>query len=91
METRSLKFVAEACDAEIRRGATDAVVKNVCTDSRKAQPGDLFFAIRGEKFDGHDFLNEIAAKEVAAVVVEKKKIPVQLPDCAVLIVEDARI
>ena len=39
----------------------------------KAQPGDLFFAIKGEHHDGHDYLNEVAAKNVAAVVVEKSK------------------
>ena len=36
-----------------------------------AQPGDLFFAIKGEHFDGHDFLSEVAEKKVAAVVIEK--------------------
>ncbi len=66
-------------------------MKNICTDSRQAKAGDLFFAIRGEKFDGHDFLNEVAAKNVAAIVIERKKVPSQLPDCAVLIVDDARI
>jgi UDP-N-acetylmuramoyl-tripeptide--D-alanyl-D-alanine ligase len=87
VETRSLKFVAEACDAEIRRGSGEALVKNVCTDSRLATAADLFFAIRGEKFDGHDFLNEVAAKNVVAVVVEKSKVL----NCATLVVEDARI
>jgi UDP-N-acetylmuramoyl-tripeptide--D-alanyl-D-alanine ligase len=91
VEERSLKFVAEACDAEIRRGAADAVVKNVCTDSRQAKAGELFFAICGEKFDGHDFLNEVAAKKVGGIVIEQKKIPAQLPDCVVLVVDDARI
>jgi UDP-N-acetylmuramoyl-tripeptide--D-alanyl-D-alanine ligase len=82
-----LKFVAEACDAEIRRGGDAIVVKNVCTDSRQAKSGDLFFAIRGEKFDGHDFLDEVAAKNVAAVVVERSKVL----DCPTLVVGDARI
>ena len=67
METRSLKCVAEACGAELRRGAAEVLVKNVCTDSRQAQPGDLFFAIKGEHFDGHDYLNEVAGKGVAAL------------------------
>jgi UDP-N-acetylmuramoyl-tripeptide--D-alanyl-D-alanine ligase len=95
VEERSLKFVAESCDGEIRRGAADAFIKNVCTDSRQAKAGDLFFAIRGEKFDGHNFVNEVAAKNVAAVVVEKSK--VQSPkskvvaDAATLVVNDARI
>lgn len=86
-----MKFVAEACAAEIRRGAGETPVANVCTDSRQAKPGDLFFAIRGERFDGHDFLNEVAAKGAAAVVVEQKKVPALLPECAVLVVDDARV
>jgi UDP-N-acetylmuramoyl-tripeptide--D-alanyl-D-alanine ligase len=91
VEERSLKFVAEACAAEILRGAGETPAKNVGTDSRSTKAGDLFFAIRGEKFDGHEFINEIAAKGVAAVVVEKAKIPAVLPACAVLVVDDARI
>jgi UDP-N-acetylmuramoyl-tripeptide--D-alanyl-D-alanine ligase len=90
VEARFLKFVAEACAAEIRRGAAETLVSNVCTDSRAAKPGDLFFAINGEKIDGHDFIAEVAAKGVAAAVVEKKKIPTPLPDCAILMVDNVR-
>ena len=89
MEERSLKFVAEACAAEIRGGAGDLKIKNVCTDSRLAKAGDIFFAIKGEKFDGHEFVNEVAGKGVAAVVVEKSK--AQSPKCAVLAVADVRV
>lgn len=88
MDQRDLKFVAEACNAEIRQGAQETVVKNVSTDSRKVRPGDLFFAIKGENFDGHDFLREVAEKRAAAVVIDRAKIPAQLPDCAVLAVPD---
>jgi UDP-N-acetylmuramoyl-tripeptide--D-alanyl-D-alanine ligase len=95
VETRSLKFAAESCGAEIRRGSPEILVKNVCTDSRQAKAGDLFFAIRGEKFDGHDFLNQVAAKKVSAVVVEKSKVQSPkskvAPAVATLIVDDARI
>jgi UDP-N-acetylmuramoyl-tripeptide--D-alanyl-D-alanine ligase len=90
VEARSLKFVADACNAELRRGAAESLAKNVCTDSRKAQAGDLFFAIMGEHFDGHDFLSEVAGKKAAAVVVECEKVPAKLPDCAVLAVADVR-
>jgi UDP-N-acetylmuramoyl-tripeptide--D-alanyl-D-alanine ligase len=90
VETRSLKFIAEACDAEIQHGAGEMTVANVCTDSRRAQAGDLFFAIKGERFDGHDYLPEVAAKNVAAVVIERNKAPEQLSDCAVLFVDEAR-
>jgi len=87
-----LKFVVEACDGEIRRGAGGTLVKNVCTDSRQAKPGDLFFAIRGEHHDGHAYLDDVAGKGVAAVVVEKSKVqgPKSKGDCATLVVEDTR-
>ena len=90
MEACSLKFVADACGAEIRRGSPATVVTNVCTDSRQANAGDLFFAICGEKFDGHDFLGEAAGKKIAAAVIDQKKIQASLPDCAVLAVEEPR-
>jgi len=87
-----LKFVAETCAADVRRGSVQTLVKNVCTDSRQAKEGDLFFAIKGEHFDGHDFINEVADKGAAAVVVpEKGKIPGPMPGCAVLVVENTRV
>ncbi len=85
-----MKFVAEACAAELKRGSGEMSIQGICTDSRQARAGDLFFAIPGERFDGHDFLNEVAAKGVAAVVVAREKIPAPLPECAVLVVDDAR-
>ena len=38
-------------------------------DSRTLKPGDLFFAIKGPRFDGHDYLGEVARKGAAAAVV----------------------
>jgi UDP-N-acetylmuramoyl-tripeptide--D-alanyl-D-alanine ligase len=70
METRSLKFIATACGGELLSGAGQTPVRRVCTDSRQAQAGDLFFALRGEHFDGHNFLDDAARKGAVAVVVE---------------------
>ena len=95
MEARSLKFVAGACDAEIKSGSPEAEIKNVCTDSRAAKPGDVFFAIKGEKFDGHDFIAEVAGKGVAAVAVEKSKVQSLKPKVpagvALVAVDDVRL
>jgi UDP-N-acetylmuramoyl-tripeptide--D-alanyl-D-alanine ligase len=49
----------------------DASFEGVSTDSRTVQAGALFVALRGETFDAHNFLDQVAAKGVAAVVVEK--------------------
>ena len=88
-----MKFVAEACGAEMEANAGEVRVKNVVTNSRQAQAGDLFFAIKGEKFDGHDFINEVAAKGVAAVVVAKAQVDrlkAKAAGAAILAVEDVR-
>lgn len=42
----------------------------VTTDSRDIQPGDLFVALKGERFDGHDFAATALAQGAAAVMVD---------------------
>ena len=65
MDARSLKYIAEACGGEQLKGSPEAMVDRVCSDSRHAQAGDLFFALAGERFDGHDFLAAVAKQGVA--------------------------
>lgn len=47
----------------------DRPIARVATDTRSIQPGDLFVALRGERFDGHDFLADAVARGAAALVV----------------------
>ncbi len=90
MEPRSLKYVIEATSGELFSGSPDALAVRICTDSRSARQGDLFFALAGERFDGHDFLSEVMSKGVAAVVVERVKAPNSANVCAVIAVENPR-
>src|SRR5439155_16602629 len=90
MEPRSLKYVCDACGGEQRKGSPQTLVSRVCTDSRQVQAGDLFFALAGERFDGHNFLTEVAAKKAAAVLVDRAKVPEGNLGCAVLAVENPR-
>lgn len=90
MDPRSLGFVAASCGGELLRGSPEAAVNRVCTDSREARPGDLFIALRGERFDAHQFLPDVAAKGAAAVVVEPGKLISPPPSCAVIAVPDTR-
>ncbi|MBO9536819.1 UDP-N-acetylmuramoyl-tripeptide--D-alanyl-D-alanine ligase [Herbaspirillum sp.] len=46
-------------------------LNDVVTDSRAVKPGNVFVALRGERFDAHDFLDAVAAQGAAAVVVER--------------------
>lgn len=94
MDARSLGLVAELCGGELRSGPPEREVTRVGTDSRKAEPGDLFVAIAGERFDGHDFLADAAQKGVAAVLVSRAKAEqaLDLPSpLSVIVVDDTRI
>jgi len=45
-------------------------VRRVQTDSRQIEPGDLFVALRGERFDANDFLADVAARGAVAAVCQ---------------------
>lgn len=90
METRSVEFILGACAGKLVAGQPGTLVKRVNTDSRAAQPGDLFIALAGERHDGHDFLRDVVQKDVAAVMVEANRVPASLPKCAVIAVENTR-
>ena len=65
----SIEQVASTIDgAHVTR---DAYFQGVSTDSRQLMPGSLFVALRGERFDAHDFLDQIVDQPLAAVVVER--------------------
>ena len=46
-------------------------VSKICTDSRVAREGDLFIALQGETYDGHQFVKEVLNLGVKGVVVEE--------------------
>ena len=85
-----MKYVAEGCGGELLGGSPSGTIARVCTDSRQAQPGDLFIALAGDKFDGHDYLSEAAQKGAVAVVVQRTKVLSQKLSCAVIAVENPR-
>jgi len=46
-------------------------VQALCTDSRQLQPGSVFVALRGERFDGHDFIPQALSKGAVAVISQR--------------------
>jgi UDP-N-acetylmuramoyl-L-alanyl-D-glutamate--2,6-diaminopimelate ligase len=54
------------------RGDLDVEISGLAYDSRKAGPGTLFFCVRGEKADGHDFAPRVVEAGAAALVVERE-------------------
>jgi UDP-N-acetylmuramoyl-tripeptide--D-alanyl-D-alanine ligase len=85
-----LEFAVSACAGELVQGSPATKFARVNTDSRQAQAGDLFIALSGERFDGHEFVAEVAQKGAAAVIVEKGRNLPALPDCVVIEVANTR-
>ena len=66
----TLGWIAGAVGGRLAAGRADTEVREVVIDSRVAGPGDLFVAIKGPRFDGHDFVAEVLARGAAAAIVE---------------------
>ncbi|CAN7434609.1 UDP-N-acetylmuramoyl-tripeptide--D-alanyl-D-alanine ligase [Caballeronia sp. LjRoot29] len=60
-------------------GDENIMFDRVSTDSRTAGPGDLFIAIKGDRFDAHNFLPQIAERGIAAVLVTRTPDDFQVP------------
>lgn len=65
----------------------DVLLKGVSIDTRSLQPGNLFIALHGQRFDGHDYVSQAVDKGAVAVLVDR---PVSC-QATVLQVSDTRI
>jgi len=50
------------------------IIKGLSADSRTVRPGDLFAAVAGRNFDGHDFIDQAITNGCAAVLVNRERI-----------------
>jgi UDP-N-acetylmuramoyl-tripeptide--D-alanyl-D-alanine ligase len=71
-DTLSTTMVLEATGGTLVQGNPEAAFTGVSTDSRSIKPGDLFFALRGERFDGHHFIAEALRKGAQGGVVDQE-------------------
>ncbi|MDQ0125382.1 UDP-N-acetylmuramoyl-tripeptide--D-alanyl-D-alanine ligase [Pseudomonas lini] len=85
LKALKLSELTDALNGQLR--VADATFDGVSIDSRAIKPGQLFIALTGPRFDGHDYLNEVARLGAAGALVER-----EVADCALpqLLVKDAR-
>ncbi len=68
----------------------DASMTGVTTDSRQLAPGDLFFALKGERFDAAQFVDQALAAGAAGAVVERDSFRAVTAGGALILVDDSR-
>ncbi|MDR3350458.1 MAG: UDP-N-acetylmuramoyl-L-alanyl-D-glutamate--2,6-diaminopimelate ligase [Prevotellaceae bacterium] len=80
------QLIATVTPAKVK-GNVDGEITSLGFDSRRTAPGQLFFALKGEAADGHDFISDVVAKGAVAVVCEhlpascdKKVCYIEVPD-----------
>ena len=77
MQVVSYRDLIDAIDGKTLLGASlDGTFARIATDSRQVRPGDLFWALVGERHDGHDYLADAFRAGAAAAIVER--VPDQL-------------
>ncbi len=90
MDSVTFEKIAQWSEGRLAAGDPLGTVTTVCTDTRALKAGDLFVALRGDKFDAHTFLAEAAKRGAAGALVEEW--PAELPaGFAIVQVKDSLI
>ena len=90
MERLELDFVAEATGGVLKDAGAGITVEGVGIDSREIGRGELFFAIVGERFDAHEFLDQVIERQAGACVVEASRLKKPLEGYPHVLVDDTQ-
>lgn len=71
MKELTLGQIADWCGAKLEAAQRNITITDVSTDSRTVKPGNLFVCLKGENFDAHQFLGDVAEKGAKAAVVSQ--------------------
>lgn len=74
-----VRTVATVTGGQILHNGADVTIHGFSTDSRTLQPGDLFIPLRGERFDGHDYLAQAVRHGAAASLSEEVVVGLNIP------------
>ena len=68
----SFGWIANAVQGHLKGGDSQSGGSGISTDSRFIRPGQIFLALKGVRFDGHDFLKEAIRKGASGLIVQKE-------------------
>ena len=88
MKHLSLASVADFSGGSLRAGSPEQKVSSVSTDTRTIREGALFIALKGDHFDGHDFVETAIEAGAVAVMLNREECPDNTGKYAVVGVED---
>jgi UDP-N-acetylmuramoyl-tripeptide--D-alanyl-D-alanine ligase len=86
----TLREAAAIIPGAVMKGDADIGIERIVTDSRGIQAGDLFVAVKGDRFDAHDFLDQVAKSGAAAALVSREPSNADAWPLPVIKVKDTR-
>jgi UDP-N-acetylmuramoyl-tripeptide--D-alanyl-D-alanine ligase len=81
---------ASVVHGKVSAASTERMFKRVTTDSRTIREGDLFVALKGERFDGHDFVEESLRRGAAGALIGHDSAARYRRDAPCIAVRDTR-
>ena len=76
MEKVKISDIVKWTEGVLENSKSDFLIRGISTDTRKLKKGEVFVALKGENFDGHDFVEEAFTKgAICAVVKENFNLP----------------
>ncbi len=75
----TLKEIVAPLEGELVNGPDDLIIGGLSTDSRTIKAGDLFIALKGEKYDGHAFIKQAVDNGAAGIVIRSGHRP-EIPE-----------
>src|ERR1700741_3058681 len=72
MNPLSVLQIVDLAGAKVEQGDGKRTVERISTDSRTIKKGELFVALRGENFDGHKFIEDVAEAGAAGAIIDLK-------------------
>lgn len=91
MASFTIDEILQAVSGKLIHGGNQDFVKGISTDTRSISVGDAFIALRGDNFDGHDFLQKACEAGASAVIVSDERKASAVPSsAAVILVSDTK-
>jgi UDP-N-acetylmuramoyl-tripeptide--D-alanyl-D-alanine ligase len=79
MEIFQIRDLIQAIDGEFIIGDTNLLIEDISIDSRTIRKGEAYFAIKGKRYDGHDFIKEAVDKGASVIIYSNKNLKPFIP------------
>ncbi len=88
LEGFGLREILAAVDGELILGNPGDYFPGVCIDSRTVKKGEIFIAIKGDRYDGHNFIAEAISRGAGCIIAQRNKVLLlgqRLPQAVVMV------